>query len=239
MRKLKEEEILLENECSIDDTVRHTAVVQYLQVLMSRNIFRLINISFFLKAALDFTTSMGHCIPTAVEMLRSKVVSDVLESLEFLCVSQLFGIEGAEDAISKSLPLVWAQDERLRKAVVSTYVQLYMTCNSTSDHSKQVVENLLKIMSTATLGELASLEKLVGLLVESGHVPGQVTRELWQIYHLNSPGRSRTEAIQACQLLAMVLPAKASGSSLSSNLDHMMSIGLIEMNGEHSSSMLR
>lgn len=186
-----------------------------------------------MQAALDFTVSLASCIPTAAEMLKSKVASDVLEALEFLCVCHLFGIDGAEKAISKSLPLVWAEDERLRKAVVSTHVQLYLNCSNSCEHPKQVVKNLIKLTSSATLGELASLEKLVGLLVESGHVPALATNELWQIYHLSSSGRSRADAVQACQLLAMIIPASTSASTLSSNLDRMLSIGLVQLNGEH------
>ena len=171
---------------------------------------------------------MCQCIPTAVEMLQSKVVTDVLESLEFLCVAHLFGVDGAVGAISKSLHLVWAQDERLCKAVVSTYVRLYLTC----DKPQQVVENLLKITSTANSGELASMEKLVELLVQSGHIPAPAIKELWQIYRLSHPGRGKTEAVLACQLLAVIVPASAPESSWLPNLGHIMSLGFVKLNGE-------
>ena len=187
------------------------------------------------QAALDFTTSMGHCVPMAVEMMRSKVVSDVLESIEFICVAKLFGIDGAERAISKSLSLVWSQDERLRNAVVSTYVRLYLTNHgqlSKKDHAKLVVNNLLHIISTATSGELASLEKLVGLFISGSHIPDLALKELWQIYHKNIPERGSLESVLSCQLLSMAIPIDMHCSSLSSNLDRMMSSGLVQLNGE-------
>lgn len=178
---------------------------------------------------------MGHCVPMAVEMMRSKVASDVLESIEFICVAKLFGIDGAEKAISKSLSLVWSQDERLRTAVVSTYVRLYLTNHeqlNQKDHAKQVVNNLLHIISTATSGELASLEKLVGLFISGSHIPNLALKELWQIYHRKIPGRGRLESILSCQLLSMAIPDDTCSSSLSSNLDYMMSSGLVQLNGE-------
>lgn len=170
---------------------------------------------------------MSDCVPVAVEMLRSKVASDVLESLEFLCCAYVFEIEGAKEAISKCLPLVWSQDERLRNAVLSTYVRLYLTNNAhdKEDHCKEIVHNLLEITSNCTSGELASLEKLVGLMVSNGHVPAPALKQLWHMYYHGS----RTESVLACQLLSMVIPANSSGSL---NLDRMMANGLVQSKGE-------
>lgn len=187
------------------------------------------------QAGLDFTTLLSRCVPLAVEMMRSKVVSDVLESVEFLCVARQFWIDGAQEAVSKSLALVWSQDERLRNAVVSAYVRLYLTSDTHSkqkDHAQQVVRSLLKIASTATLGELASLEKLVGLLTCKGHIPALAIKELWQTYHKSNCEKSPLESVLSCQLLSMVICADSSSSSVSSNLDHMMSSGLLQLNGK-------
>lgn len=175
---------------------------------------------------------MSQCIPIAVELTRSKVVSDVLESIEFLCVAERFGIDGSTEAISKSLPLVWSQDERLRNAVVSAYVQLYLTNNAHSKHhAKQVVQNLMQIVCSATLGELASLEKLVGLFVSEGHISALALKELWQIY--NQRESDSRESVLSCQLLSMVSCADASSASVTPNLDNMMSSGLVEFNGSY------
>ena len=176
---------------------------------------------------------MALCVPIAVEMLKSKVVSDVLESLEFLSMAKLFQLDGAGEAISKSLPLVWSQDEQLRNAVVSIYVRLYLTANghtSSEQHSKLVVGNLLQIISNATSGELASLEKLVGLLVVGGHIPPLAVKELWKIFH--SSGKGKKESILACQLLSMAIPMEASTSSVLSDVDCLMSGGLAQSHGE-------
>lgn len=167
--------------------------------------------------------------------MRSKVASDVLESLEFLCCAQLFGIAGTEEAITKCLPLIWSQDERLRNAVVSTYVRLYLKKDIHSklkDHSKEVVQNLLQITSNATSGELASLEKLIGLVVSAGHVPASALKELWQIYHQSTPGKQKLESVLACQLLSMAIPGISSSSGLS-NFDRMMSSGLVQSEGKY------
>lgn len=181
---------------------------------------------------------MDKCVLIAVELMRSKVPSDVLESIEFLCVAKQFGIESATEAISKSLPLVWSQDERLRNAVVSAYARLYLTNENRSkqrEHAKQVVQSLLQIISTATLGELASLEKLVGLFMSEGHIPALALKELWQIYKKSPSFETKDASAEtqafSCQLLSMAYCADACSSSVSSHLDHMMSSDLVELNG--------
>jgi condensin complex subunit 1 len=164
--------------------------------------------------------------------MRSKIASDVLESIDFLCVADRFGIDGSKQAISKSLPLVWSEDERLRNAVMSAYVGTYLTNNAHSkkkDYASQVVKNLLNILHTSTLGELASLEKLVSLFVTEGHIPDAAIKELWKIYK-HIPGGFRSwESVLSCQLLSMV--SCASGASVSASLEKMMSIDLLELNG--------
>ena len=170
---------------------------------------------------------MSQCVPIAVELMRSKVISDVLESIEFLCVAKRFELDGSAEAIS-----VWSQDERLRNAVVSAYVHLYLTNNTHSkqkDHASQVVQNLLQILCTATLGELASLEKLVGLFVSEGHVPTHALKELWQLY---KSGRTPEESrILSCQLLSMAFCTDNSGASVSTSLDDFVSSGVVESSG--------
>lgn len=164
---------------------------------------------------------MSSCVSTAVDMLKSKVASDVFESLEFLCSAKHFNVGGADAAISKCLSLVWSQDERLQKAVLSVYVRLYLTgSGQREDNSNEVVRNLLEIMSHSTVGELASFDKLIRLMVSSGHLPDSALKQLWHTYHSK---RNGLEALLACQLLSMSLPASTSASGIR---DHVMSSGL-------------
>lgn len=209
------------------DDLKQSGVMEYLEVIglcnSSSNII-------FVQAAVDFITLITECIPVAVDLLRSKVVSDVLESLEFLCVAKLFQIDGAEEAIKSSFPLVWSQDEQLRDAAVSTFVRLYLTSNdassSRSEHSKKVVDSLLQICAHSTLGELASLEKLTGLLVSGKQISDLAMKELWAKFQPCSTGSSKSSLL-ACQLLSMAL----SITDVSSSVDSIMSGGLLQSSG--------
>lgn len=161
-------------------------------------------------------------------MLQSKVTSDVLESLEFLCCAQIFEIDGNDGVISKCLPLVWSQDERIRKAVLSTYVRLYLTEDAYGKED-QIIRNLLEIASNSTCGELISLEKLVGLMVSNGHVSALALKQLWHTYYHGTSA----ESILACQLLSMAVPTN-SPDPCSKNLNHMVANSLVVSKGKFS-----
>lgn len=69
---------------------------------------------------------MAECIPIAMQLLGSKVVSDVLESLEFLATAFEFQVGGSREGVRKALLLVWSREQQVREAVVNAYVRLYL-----------------------------------------------------------------------------------------------------------------
>ena len=77
--------------------------------------------------ALQFINALQDCVPTATQLLGSKVASDVLEALEFLSTAEQFSLSGASEGMKKAMVLVWSRDENIRKALINTYVKIYFT----------------------------------------------------------------------------------------------------------------
>ena len=69
---------------------------------------------------------MAECIPVTVQLLGSKVTSDVLEALEFLSTAFEFGVLGSGEGVRRGLVLVWSKEQQVREAVVAAYVRLYL-----------------------------------------------------------------------------------------------------------------
>lgn len=86
-------------------------------------------VSYFTDA-LQFITAVQDCVPIATQLLGSKVMSDVLEALEFLCVAEQFGLRQASDGLRKAVVLVWSKDDNIKKALINTYVKIYFTFES-------------------------------------------------------------------------------------------------------------
>ena len=62
----------------------------------------------------------------AMQLLGSKVISDVLESLEFLSTAFEFEVRGSQEGVRKALALVWSREQQVKDAVVTAYVRLYL-----------------------------------------------------------------------------------------------------------------
>ena len=77
--------------------------------------------------ALQFINALQDCVPTAMQLLGSKVASDVLEALEFLSTAEQFSLSGASEGMKKAIVLVWSRDDNIRKALINTYVKIYFT----------------------------------------------------------------------------------------------------------------
>ena len=76
--------------------------------------------------ARKFLDTLCEHIPVVVQMLGSKVTSDIQEAINFLSTCASFGIAPAHDGVQRSLGLVWSGDPAVRKAVLDVHVKLYL-----------------------------------------------------------------------------------------------------------------
>lgn len=149
--------------------------------------------------------------------------------MEFLRISQLFQIEGAEEGTSKCLALVWSQDEQVRKGVVATFDSIYLTPDRVGDrksHVHWVLNNLLDLISKATTGQKASLEKLLEEFMKAKCLPNGTVKELFDIYC----NKNQEKQVQASVLLSMVTNSQDLKIS-SSLLDKLIDTGLSSSSG--------
>ena len=170
---------------------------------------------------------MLSCVPVAAQLLGSKVTSDILEALEFLAVCQQFGLQGAHEGLRKALALVWSQETSVKSAVVNVYVRLYLTSDEAASTQRRVtgvVRNLLSLVTGATVGELTSLEELLVLLMDAGHIPKAAVRMLIDIVAGRVPGSTACDCYHAMLLLAMA--ARADREIVSSNVTLLVQHGL-------------
>ena len=75
---------------------------------------------------MHFQTQMEKAIPTACQLLGSKTISDVNESIEFFVVASEFGLQSAIIGVRRMLVLIWSRDTAVRDAVVEAYKGLYL-----------------------------------------------------------------------------------------------------------------
>jgi condensin complex subunit 1 len=80
--------------------------------------------------------------PAILQLLFSKVTSDVLEAVEFFVTAHHCGLAEAEAGIRRMLPLVWSKEGDVANAVVEAYRKIFLSTDGAAGKSKYVRLNL-------------------------------------------------------------------------------------------------
>lgn len=123
----------------------------------------------YLKDSLNFATILNEALPVICTLLGSKQISDVQEAINFFVVAFEFGLLNAMIGVRKMLSLIFSREANVQAAVVAAYKRLYIesATNGNKVNSVQLVRNLTALVSVASIGDLAGLEELIGMLVKS------------------------------------------------------------------------
>ena len=123
----------------------------------------------YLKDSLNFATTLNEALPIVATLLGSKQISDVQEAINFFVAAFEFGLLNAMIGVRKMLSLIFSRETNIQAAVVAAYKRLYIESATSVNkvNSVQLVRNLTALVSGASIGDLAGLEELVGMLVKS------------------------------------------------------------------------
>ena len=156
--------------------------------------------------------------------MGSKLNTDVLEALEFLATAQEFGLEGAREGVRKALVLVWSAEQTVRDALVATYIRLFLSSEDPSSSHTSIARNLLLLVNGATVGELASLEEMIVLLIKNEHLSDSVIQILWGVFAGKASWAGEQDAKYALLLLSMV--GRVNSDTLRGKMQLLMKHGL-------------
>ena len=119
-----------------------------------------------LAAASSFAGALTTALPTVVQLLASATLSDVTEALSLLACAVRFGVDGADAALRRALPLVFSREPGVPDAVTATLTDLRLAGRSPGDAAAALVDLGVR----ASLADAAALDELVGRLL-SGDTP--------------------------------------------------------------------
>ena len=123
----------------------------------------------YLKDSLAFTVTLNEALPTVCTLLGSKQISDVQEAINFFVTAFEFGLLNAMMGVRKMLSLIFSREQNVQSAVVAAYKRLYIESafKGSKVNNVELVRNLCALVSGASIGDLAGLEELIGMLVKS------------------------------------------------------------------------
>lgn len=186
-----------------------------------------INTVKFLEDSINFAKIVNIAVPQIMEMLQSKVNSDVLEAVDFFTYGYMFGIKGTENGMRRMLYLVWSTEKEKSEAVANAYKKVLFTTDlSGRSHAIKVVQNLSNFLKELETGHYIAFESLISEWVKNEDIDSMIIQVLFEIFTMKLQGFSNNESRLALQLL--VIAASAKSSIATANLSVIESVGFGE-----------
>ena len=195
----------------------------------------------YYQDAIEFIEAIEEGTSVASSLLFSKNRNEVLEAMDFLVLSDAYGIENSHKGIRRMLHLVWmkgSSDEgkSISSHLIDCYKQLFLTAPPNASASQTAIlfaKNLIGLTFSASVADLASLEKLLCLLYEAKLIHNEVINVLWHIYNkagLQEPEYNEANVHGAIIILGMLSLSDA--LIVQRGLDSLLRIGLGDI-GKH------
>lgn len=196
---------------------------------------KLANAYVMYRDGVSFIESMHNAMPDVSTLLGSKNVSDVQEAIRFFVRASDFYLENAKEGVRKMILLVATPQPEIKQAVIEAFVLLYMKPPSSLSedlHALWVAKNLISWTLDASLGELTSLEDLLGTMMNQDRITDGVTQTLWDIF-MQRGGKTQndvTAQLQAAEgrgaIIVLSMLASTDPTIIRQHLSEIVQIGL-------------
>ncbi|KAI0560198.1 Condensin complex subunit 1 [Gracilaria domingensis] len=188
----------------------------------------------YYSSSLAFTDAVERGLKSLYDMLRSKSVTDVSESVSFLITAVQFQLEAASGvAVRKMLPLILAREANVRQIAVKAYAKLLcpggLELAGEKDAALAIAKSLIALGLGATTGELACLESLISAMFQDGGanvISPAVIAVIWDLFEGRIPGATEKQRRTACILVGMVAAERP--QTLQKKIDVLESIGICD-----------
>lgn len=189
----------------------------------------------YYEDAIEFIEAVQQGTKVTSTLLFSKNRNEVLESMDFLVLSDAYGIENAREGIRRMLHLVWmkgSSDEgkSISSHLIDCYKDLFLTAPknaSANQISILFAKNLIGLTVSASVADLASLEKLLGLMYRARYIHTEVVKVLWHIYNkagTDDPDYPKTFIHGAIIILGML--SLEDNSIVQLGVEYLLNVGL-------------
>lgn len=148
--------------------------------------------------AVAFIKLIHEGTESATRLLFSRNRNEVLDAMDFIVLADSYGIQNAEEGVRRMLHLVWmkgSSDEgkSIPTHLIDCYRILFLTAPpdlSVIEKATFITKNLINLCCKASIADLASLEKLIGLMYKDNLINFHVINVLWQIYRFKEETQS-------------------------------------------------
>ena len=190
----------------------------------------------YYKDAVDFIKAVHRGTEVISRLLFSKNRNEAIDAMDFLVLADAYGIENAQIGIRKMLHLVWmkgSSDEgkSVSSHLIDCYKHLFLIAPDSASRMEKaayIAKNLIGLTYNASVADLASLEKLLGLMYAAMMINFEVINVLWQIYSINEENDEMRSKRRGAIIVLGMLSLEDNQIAIK-GFDSLLNIGLGEV----------
>jgi len=126
--------------------------------------------------------TINNIVPLAIQLLGSKNVTDVNETIELLIVLHRHRINSSFEGVKKMMTLFIKQDDSIKKKLIEAYKDLYF--NDKFSLEMQAAY-LIDLALNLNYSELTCFKEMMKLLIEKKAMDILIFKEIWKIFLRN------------------------------------------------------
>lgn len=183
----------------------------------------------YLLDSILFTEHIHKSIPIICELLYSKSITDIQEAVDFFVCCHNFGIDEALVGFKKMILLINSPEKSIKETVTNAYKKIFFESSRYEGHNQTeknnlTVLNFINFLEHASIGEMVSLEVLMGNFLASNDFTKGMQQELWARFTMKKQDTTLSQCVASIQLLGML--ARSEPNIINDNSDLCVKHGL-------------
>ena len=118
-------------------------------------------------------------VPCVTQLLSSRTVSDVLESIDLFLNLHNYRVESSEKGIRKMLVLIMKNENSIKKKVIDAFSDIYF--NNEKQTKEIQAAGIIHFCSQLNYSEYTCVDELLKNLIEHKQIHKDVFKEIWKI----------------------------------------------------------
>ena len=118
-------------------------------------------------------------VPCVTQLLSSRTVSDVIESIDLFLTLHHYRVESSEKGIRKMLVLIMKNENSIKKKVIDAFSDIYF--NNDKQTKEIQAAGIIQFCSQLNYSEYTCVDELLKNLIEHKQIHKDVFKEIWKI----------------------------------------------------------
>ena len=133
----------------------------------------------YFKSFYEVLDNIDQVVPCVTQLLSSRTVSDVQESIDLFLTLHHYRIESSEKGIRKMLVLIMKNENSIKKKVIDAFSEIYF---NDEKYTKEIqAAGIIHFCSQLNYSEYTCVDELFKNLLEQKRIHKDVFKEIWKI----------------------------------------------------------